>query len=54
MTIGLYMLRCFQMGLHMADLENLSYGDVIDMMVESANDNCEYKQLATQEDFDRF
>lgn len=54
MTISLYMLRCFQMGLHMADLEALESGDVIDMMIESANDGVEYKQLATQEDFDRF
>lgn len=54
MTISLYMLRCFQLGLHMADLEALNMGDVIDMMVESANDSAEYRQLATQEDFDRF
>lgn len=54
MTIGLYLLRAFQMGLHMADLEALSYGQVLDMMTESVNDGAEYKQLATQEDFDRF
>lgn len=54
MTTGLYMLRCFQLGLHMADLEQLSYGDVIDMIVESANDSAEYNEVATQADFDRF
>ena len=54
MTISLYTLRCLQIGLHMADLEHLNLGDVIDMMTESANDNYEYKTLATQEDFDRF
>jgi len=54
MTISLYMLRCFQAGLHMSDLEQLNYGDVLDMFIESANDNVEYKQLATQADFDRF
>lgn len=54
MTVSLYLLRCFQIGLHMADLEALNYGDVIDMMIESANDDVEYKQMATQEDFDRF
>lgn len=54
MTVGLYMLRCFQAGLHMSDLEQLNYGDVLDMFIESANDNVEYKALATQEDFDRF
>lgn len=54
MTISLYALRCLQIGLHMADLEQLNYGDVVDMMIESGNDNYEYKTLATQEDFDRF
>lgn len=54
MTISLYALRCFQMGLHMADLEQLNYGDVVDMMIESGNDSYEYKTVATQEDFDRF
>jgi len=54
MTVGLYLLRCFQTGLHMADLETLNYGDVIDMMTETMNDGCEYKEIATQADFDRF
>ncbi len=54
MTISLYMLRAFQTGLAMPDLEQLNYGDVMDMMMESANDSYEYKQVATQEDFDRF
>lgn len=48
------MLRCFQMGLHMADLEELEYGEVIDMMTEAENDNAEWRTLATQDDFDRF
>jgi hypothetical protein len=54
MTISLYMLRCFQSGLNMSDLEQLNYGDVLDMFIEMANDNVEYKTLATQADFDRF
>ena len=54
MTVGLYMLRCFQIGLSMSDLEQLNYGDVLDMMIEHGNDNCEYRTLASQEDFDRF
>ena len=54
MTVGLYLMRCFQIGLKMADLESLNYGDVIDMMTKQLNDDCEYKQVATQEDFDRF
>lgn len=54
MTLGLFLLRTFQMGLSMTDLDCLEYGTVIDMMTESANDSCEYRQLASQEDFDKF
>ena len=54
MTVGLYLLRAFQIGLHMADLEQLDQGDVMDILIESGNDNCEYRQIATQDDFDRF
>lgn len=54
MTTALYALRCFQLGLKMADLETLSYGFVMDMITESSNDSYNYRQLATQEDFDRF
>lgn len=54
MTLGLFLLRAFQMGLSMADLDCLETGTVIDMMTESSNDECSYQQVATQEDFDRF
>lgn len=35
-------------------MEALSMGDVMDIITESANDSAEYKQLASQADFDRF
>lgn len=54
MTTALYLLRAVQVGLHFADLEELEFGDVVDMMTESANDTTEYKQVATQNDFDKF
>lgn len=54
MTLGLFLLRAFQMGLKMDDLDGLEYGIVMDMMTESSNDDYQYKQVATQEDFDRF
>ena len=54
MTVGLFMLRCAQMGLSVNDLDNLDIGLVMDMIIESGNDSYKYKQLATQEDFDRF
>lgn len=38
----------------MSDLEDLDVGMVLDMATEKANDAFPYKQLATQEDFDKF
>lgn len=54
MNTAVFMLRCLQVGLTLSDLDNLDYGHVMDIVIESGNDNCEYKQVATQEDFDRF
>lgn len=42
------------MGLRISDLDLLDEGMVMDMMIESGNDSFKYRQLATQEDFDRF
>ncbi len=53
-STALYVLRCFQVGLHIADLEFLSMGMVFDIFTESRNDNYDYKQVANQEDFDKF
>lgn len=38
----------------MSDLDLLTVGLVLDMWTEKDNDNVEYDQIATQEDFDRF
>lgn len=54
MTTPLYLLRAFQLGISLADLEGLEVGDVIDLMTEAQNDNCEYDSLPTQADFDKF
>ena len=54
MTTPLFLLRCVQLGLSMADLELLSIGLINDMNAESINDECKNAQLATQDDFDRF
>ena len=54
MTTPLFLLRCVQLGLSMADLDMLSIGLINDMYSESRNDDCKYAELATQEDFDRF
>ena len=54
MTTPLFLLRCVQLGLSMADLDMLSIGPINDMYAENRNDDCKYAELATQEDFDRF
>ena len=54
MTTALFILRAVQMGLALDDLDGLEYGTVVDMMIEQANDDCEYRQVATQDDYDRF
>lgn len=51
---ALYLLRCTELGLHDQDLESLTYGMVIDMLTEKGNDGVEYKEVATQDDFDKF
>lgn len=50
----MFLLRATQAGLTIEDLDYLSYGTVVDMITESANDYEEYDVLPTQEDFDRF
>lgn len=54
MTTALFLLRAAQLGLTMADLEELTIGMVMDMFTERLNDDEDYCVLATQEDFDRF
>ena len=56
MTTPLFLLRCVQIGLSVRDLDLLTIGMVNDMYAESGNDECsgEYREIAGQEDFDRF
>lgn len=54
MNTALFLLRAIQLGLSINDLEHLEYADVMDLMIESGNDHCEYRELAGQEDFDKF
>ena len=54
MTTPLFMLRCVQLGISIKDLDLLSIGLVNDMFIESQNDDFEYPELASQDDFDKF
>lgn len=50
------MLRAKQMGLSIAELDELEEGTVLDMMIESGNDACsdEYCTVADQKMMDAF
>lgn len=54
MTTALFMLRCVQLGLNIADLDLLTIGSVNDMFNESSRDSIEWREEANQSDFDRF
>ena len=54
MTTALYLLRCVQMGLSIADLDLLEIGMVFDMFTESTDDDINWPYKATQADFDKF
>lgn len=54
MSTALFLLRCTEVGLSMADLDELTVGMVNDMFVEKSNDNYDWKEIASQEDFDKF
>ena len=45
MTTPLFLLRCIQLGLSIADLDLLSIGLINDMYAESRNDSCYYAVL---------
>lgn len=54
MSTALYTLRAVQIGLHLNELDTLDFGELMDMLTENSNDNYEYKELASQADFDKF
>ena len=54
MTTPLFLLRCTEVGIAIRDLDLLTIGLVLDMWTEKANDGVKYRQVATQEHFDRF
>ena len=54
MTTALFMLRCVELGLNIADLDLLTIGSVNDMFNEKSRDSMEWKEQAAQSDFDKF
>jgi hypothetical protein len=54
MTTALFMLRCVELGLSIADLDLLTIGSVNDMFLEKSRDSMEWREQATQADMDKF
>jgi len=48
------MLRALQVGLRLHDLEEITIGELIDILIEMDNDSYDYPTKATQEDFRSF
>lgn len=53
MNTAIFIKRALSLGISISDLDNLSIGMCNDIFIESANDQCEYAQIASQEDMDR-
>ena len=54
MTTPLFLLRCVQLGISIADLDLLTIGLVNDIFTERQNDDYPYKKPASQHDMDVF
>ena len=50
----LFLLRCLQLGISIADLDLLTICLVNDMFTEQQNDDYPYKELTSQHDMDVF
>ena len=42
------------MGIRITDLEQITIGELFDILIESGNDSYEYPVIATKADFERF
>ena len=47
-------MRCVQLGLSMADLDEITLGMVYELFTEKSNDSYEWDDLATLEDIENF
>ena len=54
MTTALFMLRCVELGLNIADLDLLTIGSVNDMFNEKSRDSMEWREEASQANMNKF
>lgn len=53
MTSALLVLRAKQVGFTLDEIDNLSWGQVMDVIIESANDNYKYPKLGNKSDYEK-
>lgn len=53
MTSALIILRAKQVGFTLDEMDSLTWGQLMDVIVESANDNYKYPQKGTSEDYNK-
>ena len=53
MTSALLILRAKQVGLSLDEIDSLTWGQVMDVIIESANDNYEYPIKGTKSDYEK-
>lgn len=53
-SVGQFLNLAKAVGVSIEELEMIDYSTLMDMVVEKSNDAHDWKELATQEDFDRF
>ena len=54
LATSLFLLRCVEIGISIADLDLLTIGLILDMWTEKGNDSETYSYVADKSDFDRF
>lgn len=53
MTSALIVLRAKQVGFSLDEIDSLTWGQVMDVIIESANDSYKYPKMGTSEDYKR-
>ena len=53
MTSALMILRAKQVGFSLDELDSITWGQVMDVIIESANDNFKYPKKGNKADFEK-
>lgn len=53
MTSALMVLRAKQVGFTLDEMDSLTWGQLMDVIIESANDNYKYPKLGTKSDYEK-